>query len=79
MVSACMFAFIFRMEFARARAVSLKLSVKDVVDGCLFIVGMGFVVGHLVHVLAYNPHLIDEEGWVVLIKVWAGFSSNGGF
>lgn len=73
------FAFIFGMEFARSRAVALKLSIKDVVDGCLFIVGMGFVVGHLVHVLAYNPHLIDEEGWVVLLKVWAGFSSNGGF
>lgn len=73
------FAFLFGMEFARSRAVSLKLDVKDIVDGSLFVVGMGFVVGHLVHVLAYNPHLIDEQGWVILIKVWAGFSSNGGF
>ena len=71
--------FIVGVEFARARAVRLGIAVKDVVDGGLFIVGMGFVVGHLVHVLAYNPHLIEEQGWIILLKVWAGFSSNGGF
>jgi phosphatidylglycerol---prolipoprotein diacylglyceryl transferase len=72
-------AFIFGMEMARARAISLGLDIRDVVDGSLFIVGSGFVVGHLVHVLVYNPHQLDEQGWIVLLKIWAGFSSNGGF
>ena len=39
---------------------------RDVVDAALFVVGMGFVVGHLVHVLAYNPHLMDEDPWILL-------------
>lgn len=73
------FGFIVGIEFARARAKQLGIAVADVVDGGLFIVGMGFVVGHFVHVAVYNPHLIDEYGWVIMLQVWAGFSSNGGF
>jgi len=40
---------------------------------------MGFLVGHLVHVLAYNPHQLEEQGIWALLKIWAGFSSTGGF
>ena len=71
--------FILGLEVCRARGIRLGLEVKDVVDSALFIVGMGFVVGHLVHVLAYNPQQLDEQGFSVLLKVWAGFSSYGGF
>lgn len=71
--------FILGLEVARARAIRLGLDIKDIVDGGLFIVGMGFIGGHLVHVLAYHPEMIDEQGWIVLAKIWAGFSSNGGF
>ena len=71
--------FVLGLEVARARAIRLGLDIKDIVDGGLFIVGMGFVGGHLVHVLAYHPEMIDQEGWIVLLQIWAGFSSNGGF
>lgn len=71
--------FIIGVEFLRARAKQLRIPVKDVVDGALFVVGMGFVVGHFVHVGVYNPQLIDEHGWIIMLQVWAGFSSNGGF
>ena len=71
--------FIVGIEFARARAKQLGIAIKDVVDGGLFIVGMGFVVGHFVHVGIYNPQMIEEQGWIVFLKIWAGFSSNGGF
>ena len=37
------------------------------------------MVGHFVHVGVYNPHLIDEYGWLIMLQIWAGFSSNGGF
>jgi phosphatidylglycerol:prolipoprotein diacylglycerol transferase len=70
--------FIFGLEVGRARGIKLGLRTQDVVDGGVFTVSMGFVVGHLVHVLAYNPHLMAEDPWI-LLKVWAGFSSNGGF
>lgn len=70
--------FIFGLEVGRARGIKLGLDTRDIVDGGVFTVGMGFVVGHLVHVLAYNPHLMQEDPWI-LLKIWAGFSSNGGF
>ena len=42
--------FVVGVEFARARAQQLGIRVADVVDGGLFIVGMGFIVGNFVHV-----------------------------
>lgn len=38
----------------------------------------GFIGAHLVHVLAYHPELLQEDPWV-LLKLWAGISSVGGF
>ena len=52
---------------------------RDVVDGTVFTVASGFLVGHLVHVLAYHPDQLRTEGVVSLLKLWAGFSSFGGF
>lgn len=71
--------FVVGLEVARARGLRTGLDVRDVVDGIVAIVLSGFVVGHLVHVLAYNPHLLEEEGIMALLRVWAGFSSFGGF
>ncbi len=71
--------FILGMEVSRARGIRLGLDVRDVVDGSVFTVAMGFIVGHLVHVLGYHPDYISEKGPVVLLQVWGGFSSIGGF
>lgn len=70
--------FIVGLEISRARAIRLGLDVRDLVDGAVFTVAMGFFVGHIVHVAAYNPHLIAEKGWTELLRVWGGFSSTGG-
>lgn len=79
-------AFVFGLEVGRSRGLRKGLAPRDVVDGAVFVVAMGFVVGHLVHVLAYNRHLMELDGqfdpwtaFVALASVWAGFSSNGGF
>lgn len=72
-------SFMVGLEIARARGIRLGLDVRDIVDGIVVTVGLGFVGGHMLHVLAYNPHLIEEEGWLTLFKVWAGLSSTGGF
>jgi phosphatidylglycerol:prolipoprotein diacylglycerol transferase len=71
--------FIAGLELARARGIRQGLDVRDVVDGAVFIVAMGFTVGHIVHVVAYNPHQLEEQGIWALLKLWAGFSSTGGF
>ncbi len=71
--------FVLGLEMARARGVRAGLSPANVVDGLVATVLTGFVVGHLVHVLAYNQHLLEEEGVMALLRIWAGFSSFGGF
>lgn len=71
--------FVLGLEIVRARGIRLGLDVRDVVDGVVFTVGLGFVFGHLVHVLAYNPQLLAERGWTELLRLWGGFSSTGGF
>jgi phosphatidylglycerol:prolipoprotein diacylglycerol transferase len=71
--------FIFGLEVARARGLQKGLDVRDVVDSAVFVVAMGFLVGHIVHVVAYNPHQLEEQGIWAILKVWAGFSSTGGF
>jgi phosphatidylglycerol:prolipoprotein diacylglycerol transferase len=65
-------------EFARSRAIRKNLSVKVTVDCTLFMVAMGFVVAHFVHILAYNYHLFAED-WRRILPWYGGYSSMGGF
>ncbi len=67
------------LEVARARGIKLGLQVKDVVDGAVFIVGMGFVMAHVVTVLFYKPERLATDGIWAILKVWEGFASSGGF
>ena len=67
------------LEISRARGIKLGLDVRDVVDGAAFTVASGFVGGHLIHVLAYNRQMIETDGWIVLLEIWKGYSSMGGF
>ena len=65
-------------EYARARALRSNLSVKVTVDCTLFMVAMGFLVAHFVHILAYNYHLFEED-WRRILPWYGGYSSMGGF
>ncbi len=67
------------LEVARHRAVKLGLDVRDIVDGAVFIVCMGFVMAHVVTVVFYKPERLAEEGIWAILKVWEGFASSGGF
>jgi phosphatidylglycerol:prolipoprotein diacylglycerol transferase len=81
--------FVIGLEVARARGIKLGLDVADVVDGLVFTVLSGFIGGHLVHVLAYHPEQLQDSGDILgipvpagayaLLRIWAGFSSFGGF
>ena len=74
-----MLGFIIGLEITRARAIKMGLDVRDIVDGSVVTVGMGFVVGHIVHVVAYNPQQLETDGIMAILRIWAGFSSTGGF
>jgi len=65
-------------EFARSRAIKKNLSVKVTVDCTLFMVAMGFLFAHFVHILAYNYHLFAED-WRRILPWYGGYSSIGGF
>ncbi|MCA9573035.1 MAG: prolipoprotein diacylglyceryl transferase, partial [Myxococcales bacterium] len=83
--------FVVGLEVARARAIRFGLDVRDIVDGAVFTVVMGFVVAHVVTVVGYFPERmkIPEctagdtaacwEGVMSILRVWDGFSSTGGF
>ena len=58
------------LEVARARAIKLGLDVRDIVDGAVVIVGMGFIVAHIVTVVFYKPERLAEEGIWAILKVW---------
>lgn len=64
---------------ARQRGVAMGLAARDVVDGAVFMVGMGFVFGHALEVLWYRPQQFQTDGWIALARVWQGQSSVGGF
>lgn len=71
--------FLIGLEISRARAIKLGLDVKDVVDGAVFTVLTGFLVGHVYTVLFYFPERLETEGIWAILKFWTGFSSVGGF
>ncbi len=71
--------FMVGLELCRSRGIQLGLRVPDIVDGAVVTVGMGFVVGHIVHVVAYNPERLETDGIMSLLRIWQGFSSTGGF
>lgn len=67
------------MEVARARGIAMGFEPRDVVDGVLFTVLVGFLFAHWFTVLFYFPERLSEDGILSLLKVWEGFSSTGGF
>lgn len=71
--------FVVGLEMARYRAIKLGLDVRDIVDGAVFTVLMGFGIAHIVTVLFYFPERLTEDGIWSILRVWEGFSSTGGF
>lgn len=71
--------FVLGLEVARWRAIRLGLDVRDLVDGAVFTVLMGFFVAHVFTVVFYFPERLREQGIWSILKVWEGFSSTGGF
>jgi len=71
--------FIVGLEVARWRGMRLGLDVRDIVDGAVFIVVMGFFIAHIFTVVFYFPERLVSDGIWSLLRFWEGFSSTGGF
>lgn len=74
--------FVVGLEIARARAIKLGLDVRHLVDGAIFIVISGFLVGHVFTVIAYKNERLTGglyESVMAFLRFWEGFSSIGGF
>ena len=71
-------AILFGAWIVRKRLAKRGLPVEPVGDFIFFLMVAGFVGAHLTEILLYQPHRVLEEPWV-LLKVWDGISSYGGF
>lgn len=67
------------LEVGRYRTILLGIEVKDIVDGAVFSVACGFLMAHVVTVVAYHPERLAEDGIWAILRFWEGFSSFGGF
>ncbi|MDY0063178.1 MAG: prolipoprotein diacylglyceryl transferase [Myxococcota bacterium] len=63
---------------AAERAARVGLSRQKTNDLVLWLLGIGFLFAHLAAVIFYHPERIREDPWI-LIQVWNGISSVGGF
>lgn len=63
---------------SRRRARLTGLNPDIVADSIVWVAVSGFIVGHLVSVIFYFPERIAENP-LVLLMVWSGLSSFGGF
>lgn len=67
------------MEWGRYRCIKMGLSVRDLIDGVIVTILLGFFFAHVITVVAYYPERLTEDGIWAILRVWEGFSSTGGF
>lgn len=65
-----------RMTISRAKRIGLDERVMT--SFITWVVGIGLLGGHVFDVLFYYPERLSEDPWV-LLKLWDGLSSFGGF
>jgi phosphatidylglycerol:prolipoprotein diacylglycerol transferase len=65
-----------RLTISRARRIGLDESVMT--SFIVSVVGIGLIGGHVLDVLLYYPERLAEDPWV-LLRLWDGLSSFGGF
>ena len=61
------------------RAKKAGISERRMENAMLWTICVGIFVSHVVEVLLYQPHRLQEEGFLTLLKFWTGLSSFGGF
>ena len=66
-------------QWCRFRAKELKVSDDDITLLAALVLATGIFSAHVIQVVFYHPDMIDRDGPVVLLQVWKGLSSFGGF
>lgn len=61
-----------------ARCRQRGLDTNEMKDFIVYVVGIGFVVSHVLDAVFYHPATVLAEP-LYLLKIWAGLSSYGGF
>ena len=65
--------------FSQRRARAVGVSIAEIRSGVAWGTVSGFVGAHLVAIGFYTPDRLKEDGPLLLLKVWDGISSFGGF
>ena len=65
--------------FAQRRAEEEKIDLQEIRNAVAWAVVAGFIGAHWVAIIFYFPERIIDEGPLVLLKLWSGISSFGGF
>jgi len=71
-------AMVIGYQLALRRAKKTGLDPQILADAGFWAVGIGFVISHLFWAILYNHHLVRENP-LLLVMVWKGISSYGGF
>lgn len=63
----------------RRRAKRLGIETGEIQNAVIWAVAGGFIGAHLLEILFYQPELIERDGFIVILEIWKGLSSFGGF
>jgi phosphatidylglycerol:prolipoprotein diacylglycerol transferase len=63
----------------RRRAKEAGVPDDEIVSALMWALGGGFIGAHLIEIFFYHPEKLLDEGPLVLLKIWDGLSSMGGF
>lgn len=61
------------------RAAELGIEREEGESLVRWAVGVGFLFAHVFEIVFYQTHRLSEEGPLLLLKIWDGISSYGGF
>lgn len=74
-----MFGILMGNWLVRRRARRLGIETGEIQNAVIWAVAGGFIGAHLLEILFYQPELIERDGSIVILEIWKGLSSFGGF
>lgn len=63
----------------RRKARRLNIETGEIQNAVIWTVAGGFIGAHLLELAFYQPELVKRDGFIVIVKIWKGLSSFGGF
>lgn len=71
-------AIISAYAWALRRARQAGLNDREFETAIQWTAGLGLVISHVFEIVMYQPHRLEAEGFLTLLKFWDGLSSFGG-